>query len=354
MAAIFKRYREDGSFQAWRASIRIKGHPVINKSFKKKNDADRWAQEVEGQIRMGIYNYGREKNRHKTLSELIDKYIEEVVRGRHKSASETIRQLEYFRKRIGSYSLIYITTELLMVEQAKLLKEKTIRGLPRNPNTVNRYMAILGGAFTYACKNLRWIDDHPCRNLLKLKITPKERRILSEEEEHRLLAACKESSSPYLYTIVLMAITTGARKGEILNLTWSSIDFEKQLAHIKDSKNGKPRRVGLVDAVIKELKDLQKLQSSICGLIFPSITGWGSANIRKSWQNALSRAGIENFVFHGLRHHFCTFGGQLGATGMQLRSQMGHSSSSMTDHYTHNDAQSTRFIGEAIEKRLKR
>ena len=64
------------------------------------------------------------------------------------------------------------------------------------------------------------------------------------------------------------------------------------------------------------------------------------------------QSGIEDFVFHGLRHHFCSIGGELGASGVQLRSQLGHSSSRMTDHYSHLEADATRFIGESIEQRL--
>ena len=63
-----------------------------------------------------------------------------------------------------------------------------------------------------------------------------------------------KAQSPYLYCIVLIGINYRARKSEILNLTWDAIDFDNRIAHIKDSKNGHPRRVGLVDSVIQELK----------------------------------------------------------------------------------------------------
>jgi integrase len=130
------------------------------------------------------------------------------------------------------------------------------------------------------------------------------------------------------------------------------IDFENRIAHIKDSKNGHPRRVGLVNSVIKELKNLNTARNLIKPLIFASKTAFGKIDIKKAWQSALKRAGIRNFVFHGLRHHFCSIGGQIGASGTQLRTQLGHTTASMTDLYTHHDAQATRFIGESIEQRL--
>lgn len=66
-------------------------------------------------------------------------------------------------------------------------------------------------------------------------------------------------------------------------------------------------------------------------LVFASKTAFGKIDIKKAWQSALKRSGIENFVFHGLRHHFCSVGGQMGASGQQLRSQLGHTTVSMKD-----------------------
>jgi integrase len=110
--------------------------------------------------------------------------------------------------------------------------------------------------------------------------------------------------------------------------------------------------VGLVDSVIQELKRLHEVRDSRKPLVFASKTAFGKLDIKKSWLTALKQAGIEDLVFHCLRHHFCSIGGQVGASGTQLRSQLGHSSSAMTDRYSHLDAQATRFIGESIERRI--
>jgi len=80
-------------------------------------------------------------------------------------------------------------------------------------------------------------------SLTKLKENPGRERILTPEEIDQLLTACKESRSPYLYPIVLIAITTGARQGEILNLEWRHIDFDNKLAYLKETKNGRPRSI---------------------------------------------------------------------------------------------------------------
>ena len=329
----------------------MKGHPVVCMHFDRKQEAEDWAQETEQQIKRGKYSPNQAE--HKTLSNLLDVYISDAVAGHHKAVKDTVRELEYFRESFGGHALIYITPELLLKERKVLLETPTNRGALRNPATVNRYFATLGGAFRYAVKNLRWICENPCSNLLKLKTKPKQRRILREDEEVKLLHACRASQSPYLYCIVLFGITTGARKSEILNLRWDDINFDTRIAHIRDSKNGHPRYVCLVDSVIHELKRLQAARDTTKPLVFASKTAFGKVDIKKAWQSTLRRAGIEGFVFHGLRHHFCTKGVDAGASGLQLRSQLGHATSRMTDLYSaHLDAQATRFIGESIEQRI--
>lgn len=250
MASIYQRTNKDGS-KVWRAVIRIKNYPTVSDHFDRKRAAEDWAKETETKIKNGKYDFT--KNREKTVAELIDLYIQDAVIGHHKAADDTIFQLNYFKEKIGKYALTYITPEVL-IAQRKELSEPNERGKTLNPATVNRYFSTLSGAFRYACKNMRWIDENPCLNLLKLKTNPKTRRTLHQDEERRLLLACRENKSPYLYCIVLIALTTGARKSEILNLTWDDIEFDIHIAHIKDSKNGHPRRVGLVGSVIEELK----------------------------------------------------------------------------------------------------
>ncbi|MBS0272632.1 MAG: phage integrase SAM-like domain-containing protein [Proteobacteria bacterium] len=170
MASIYQRINKDGS-KVWRAVIRIKNHPTVSDHFPRKKEAEDWAKETEIKIKNGKYDFA--KNKEKTLSELIDLYIQEAVVEHHKAADNTIFQLNYFKEEIGKLALTYITPELLIAKRKKLLSETNKRGKTLNPATVNRYFSTLSGAFRYACKNMRWIDENPCLNLLKLKTNPK-------------------------------------------------------------------------------------------------------------------------------------------------------------------------------------
>ncbi len=87
----------------------------------------------------------------------------------------------------------------------------------------------MSGVLRYACRNLRWINENPCSNLVKLKENPKERRTLSEDEAVRLLAACKKSKNRYLFAITLLAMTTRRAQGRNSLLTWDRMDFEQAI-----------------------------------------------------------------------------------------------------------------------------
>lgn len=159
-ASIYQRKNKDGS-KVWRAVIRIKGHPSVSEHFSRKQEAEDWAQETELQIKKGKYTRNLAKD--KTLSELIELYIQEAVIGYHKAAADTVRQLNYFRERLGNYALIYLTPELLLRERKTLIDKPSNRNKPLNPATVNRYFATLSGAFEYACKHLPQCQHQACK-----------------------------------------------------------------------------------------------------------------------------------------------------------------------------------------------
>jgi len=205
---------------------------------------------------------------------------------------------------------------------------------------------------SYGLKQLRWISENPCLTLLKLKENPGRDRVLSEEEISRLLIACRESKSPYLYCIVLISITTGARQGEILGLEWKHINFENKLASLTETKNGRPRSISLADPVIEELKKLYQSRQSHKPLVFASKTAFGRIDIKKSWQSALKRAEISDCRAHDMRHTFATLAASQGASNLELATAMGHRTLEMLQRYTHLDAQVTKKFSKHISERI--
>ncbi|MBP9841925.1 MAG: site-specific integrase [Simkaniaceae bacterium] len=344
MASIYKRKNADGT-SVWRAVIRLKGFPSISNHFERKQEAIDWGADTERRIKLGQYNFETHKIAY-TYADLLDRLSGDGVLEHQHSLKKVQAQYDYWRTRLGAYALIHITPELISKERQHLKETKPLA------STINRYMVTLSSTFSYAVKQLRWLAESPCLNLIKLKEAPGRDRILTDAEVTALLVACKESKSPYLYPIVLFALTTGARRGELLGLEWRSVDFDNRLASLKETKNGHPRSVALADPVIIELKALHAVRHPLKPLVFASKTAFGQVDIKKAWIQALKRAGIEDYHFHDMRHQFATLAAAHGASNLELAAAMGHRTLGMLQRYTHLDVQVTKKYSRHISERI--
>jgi integrase len=344
MASIYKRKNENGT-TVWRAVIRIKGYPSISNHFERKQEADDWAKETERRIKLGQFNFAAH-NKHHTYTDLLHRMEGDGAFDLQRSFKNCRSQFAYWKQRLGAYALIHITPELIAQER-KTLTEST-----RGPATINRYIAVLSSTFSYAAKKLRWIAENPCRNILKLKEGSGRDRILNDEEIARLLDACKQSKSKLLYPIVLFALTTGARRGEILKLEWRHVDLDKGIAFLTETKNGRPRSVALSDPVIAELKALHNIRHPSKPLVFASKTVFGQIDIKKTWMQAVQRAGLIDYHFHDLRHQFATFAAGQGASNVELATAMGHRTLSQLLRYSNLDAKNSKKFSDHISERI--
>lgn len=350
MASIQKRKNKNGTSH-WRAIVRIKGYPTVCNHFDRKQEAIDWSQEVERQIKQGQFHFDLHNNKH-TLSELVDHFIRSGALEHHRSAQDTQRHLDYWKSRLGAHSLVHITPDLLGRERQHLQDIPTLKGGKRSSATINRYFASLSTLLSYAAREIKWISENPCLSMKKLKENPGRDRILSDEEINKLLTSCRESRCPYLYCIVLLSLTTGARQGEILNLEWKHIDFDNKLASLKETKNGRPRAISLSDAVVAELKILFAKRNPLKPLVFASKTAFGRIDIKKAWATALNRAGIAHCRLHDMRHTFATMAAAQGASNLELATAMGHRTLEMLQRYTHLDVQITKKFTNKISDQI--
>ncbi len=351
MASIYKRKSKDGKSFVWRAVVRIKGYPTTCNTFERKQAAEDWAKDTEQRIKLGQYNF-EAHNTSRTYAALLARLSLDGAFQHHRSLKNTQAQYDYWNKRLGAYALVHISLELVSKERQLFANTPTHKGSKPSPSTVNRYMATLASTLSYAVKQLRWLPKNPCTNLLKLKEDPGRDRILEDAEIARLLAACRQSKSTYLYTIVLFALTTGARRGEILGLEWRNVDFDNHLAHLKETKNGRPRSIALADPLIVELRGLYAVRHPQKPLVFASKTPFGRIDFKKAWMEALKRAGIIDYHFHDLRHQFCTFAAGMGASNLELATATGHLTLAMLQRYTHMDAEVTKKYSKHISERI--
>lgn len=206
----------------------------------------------------------------------------------------------------------------------------------RSPATVNRYRQALASVVTWAMhKRLTpkgW--QHPMRMIRSEREDNARVRFLSPDERTRLLAAAKISAWPKLYLLLLMAITTGARRGELLGLRYRDLELDAKTASVATTKNGEPRVLPLTDAVVAEIKRHGIPHAD--ALLFPGRFRTSQPYaIEEAWRRCLHNARIKNFRFHDLRHSCASYLAQNGAGLLEIADVLGHKSLRMTQRYSH-------------------
>jgi integrase len=206
----------------------------------------------------------------------------------------------------------------------------------RKPATINRLKSVISSMLTYAQRRRLmpkgWLN--PCKEIPCERVNNARTRFLSAEERERLLRVCRISTWPRLYLLVLMALTTGARKGELLSLTYADLDLDAGTAHLRQTKNGSERVLPLVPAVVTEIRRFKAKKPE--QFLFPSARRPDQPmEIGKAFWAALHDAGIENFRFHDLRHSCASYLAQSGATLLEIADVLGHRTLDMVRRYAH-------------------
>lgn len=200
---------------------------------------------------------------------------------------------------------------------SKLQKERHI-----TQNTVNRYISRLKAIFNYLLRN-RLIVFNPAQFIKKTKEYPRS-SYLNESEVRKLLNECKNSQNKELYLITVLALNTGMRQGEILNLKKSNIIGRNIILFGEQTKSGLPRTIPMNDTVQKLLADCLRDHHKDNNLFL-------CKNIRAAFNNAMTRAGIEGVRFHDLRRTFATYLKDSNIHNISIL--LGHTSIATTERY---------------------
>ena len=333
MAYIEKRQHPNGNV-TYRVRIRQKGAPPLSSSFRTRREAIEWSQRMEGEVRAGRY-FGREPSKEKTFAQFIERYIEKELIKNPKSYKKQKLQLSWWNEHLGKYFLCHITPSIIAELRDQLMAEKTRKGTLRTPSTANRYLAALSRAFTICEREWYWIRENPVRKIIRPRENKPRERFLDKQEISLLLDVCKKSKSQYLYPIVLFALSTGARKGEILSLRWADVDFARQTAIFRETKNGETRAVHLSATIMKRLQEEKERRAVASPYVFPSHDGTKPADITGAWESAVKQAGFKDVCFHSLRHtaasHLCMG----GFSALEIAAVLGHKTLAMVKRYSH-------------------
>ena len=351
MATIRERHTSSGEIR-YQVEIRIKGHPRESATFGRKTDAKRWIQQTETAIRNGKY-FSTSAARQHTLAELIDRYIQFELPKKGAQKANQKSQLLWWKEQIGAHLLSNITPALIAECRDKLANENTHQSERRSPSTVNRYLAAISHVFTLAVDEWQWLEESPMRKVKKLKEPRGRVRFLSDEERFLLLDACKQSNSPYLYPIVVLALSTGMRRGEILNLAWKDVDLKQHRVTLHETKNGERRAVPLVGHALGVMKEFARAHHRLdTPLVFPGKNPKRPATIRDSWEHALKVAGLNDFRFHDTRHSAASYLAMNGASLAEIAEVLGHKTLQMVKRYAHlSEAHTAEVVGR-MNKRI--
>lgn len=279
--------------------------------------------------------------------EAIDRYVTSVLpKKKPKSIKDQKVQLSWWRQNMGSYALSDVTPALIVEYRDQLAQGITARRAKRTPSTVNRYLAALSHLFTIAINEWGWIEDSPLRKVSKNKEPRGRVRFLSEEERTKLLQAAKESSSDCLYLVVVLCLSTGARKMEILSLKWKDVDLERGIITLHETKNGERRILPITGHALELLKEHSKIRRFNTDLLFPSNTNPKKPiDVRTPFENALKKAGVNDFRFHDLRHSAASYLAMNGATLAEIAEVLGHKTLQMVRRYAHlSEAHTTKVV----------
>ncbi|MBR6363811.1 MAG: site-specific integrase [Alphaproteobacteria bacterium] len=327
MESCEKRQTKNGV--SYRFRVRVKGISTTA-TFKSKTDGKAWATKTEAEILAGHYNL--QAKRH-TFNELADKYIEHIKSDNMHSGKTFIAQIMVWRDKIGNMALADIDHGIIATKLDEIA-QITNNGRPKGPSTVNRYLAVLSMALSYAIKTLNWLENNPAIKVQRRREPQGRVRFLSDDERTRLLNAIKNSKNKLLYPLVVLAISTGARKMEMLSLTWDKVDLDAGWAILEKTKNGDRRGLAITGLALELLKKLYDNRLSDTW-VFPNETNSGPCDIRRAWDKALLDAGVQDFRFHDLRHTCASYLIMNGASTGEVANVLGHKSLQMVQRYAH-------------------
>jgi integrase len=338
---------------SYRAQVRRKGRRAEFATFPNLKEAREWAASIETAIRENRH-FPHAAAKRTSFDALAEDYIRTVIAefdAKEKATRE--RQLKWWAAQFSGLSLAEITADRISRARDVFATETFTRGKPRTNRktgvvtspkeyrrtgaTVNRYIACLSHALSFAVKERRLIERNPVSDISRKKEPRGRTRFLSDDERTALLEACAESVWPQLRTLVLLAITTGARKGELIHLKWADIDLKKGRALVRETKNDEPRTLPLAGQVLEGLRELRLNNSARSEYVFAQPSGHPGAyeHFDAHWYGALKAARIADFHFHDLRHTTASMLAAQGASLLEIADVLGHKTLAMVKRYSH-------------------
>lgn len=324
----------------WYIRLSIKNkryHRAIPEASNKK-EAEKAEAIFKAELLQGKYNLA-DNIGNMPFTKLVDHYISYTKTNNLSwkgCVSRAERLRDYFRnKKLRDISPI-------LIEKYRSDRKKTVKKQADDENvctyitnaTVNREIEILRKMFNIAIDN-GWIDKNPCssRKVHKLREDNKKERFLLPHEEARLLEKCTGEFA-YMYSIIICALHSGMRKGEILSLKWDCVNFKDKFITLLQTKSGKMRKIPINSVLLPELNELYKNKCSEYVFVNPE-TKNRYYDLKRAFPSLCKQAKIKDLRFHDLRHTAAT---RMVASGIDLvvvQEILGHADIKTTMRYSH-------------------
>ena len=318
---------------SYRVRIYRKQNKPIIKSFKTEHDALKWARLIEVQLEQGTYIEEAPKHAIKTdisFSDAVERYLEShgIHKANYRSEAGILRILS---KRWSNKKLANIAKQDVAQLKNDLYK------LGRASSTINHYLNAISQLYKLANNEWGHIIPNPVVGVSRaLEPVGRMKRLLPADEQ-LLLRHCKPSCCKNLFEIVVIAIETGMRCGELLSMRWEDVDFVNRRVLLRKTKNGDSRQVPLSTRAKDVLETIYRPEELI---VFP-YQHW---KMRRHFNAAVDKAkaahkGVQNpyigLRFHDLRHEALSRLSDKGLNVIELAHISGHRTLSMLRRYTH-------------------
>lgn len=308
----------------WQAQVRRRGLAPRAKSFDMKADAQRWAQDLEAEVNRSGWVADTRLAEKTTLRELLTRYCAEVTPGKRGAVSEASRINSILRCPIAHRTLARLTSSDVATYRDERLKCVAPATVVRELNTISHAIDIATREWDL------WLRRNPVKLVRRPPVPRGRKRRLKEGEEQRLLVACDLGRTPLLKPLIILAIETAMRRGELLGLSWEHVDLKLCVAHLPLTKNGDGRDVPLSRRAIQTLQQL-RIDGVKHERVFPMT---GNA-VRLAFEHLRVRAGLSDFHFHDFRHEAISRLFEKGLSIVEVASISGHREFKMLQIYTH-------------------
>jgi integrase len=309
----------------WQAQVRRRGMKPRAKSFDSKAEAEKWARDLETQVdRFGMVPDTKVLES-TTLGALLERYQREITPTKRGAVQEDQR-IDVLRR----HDLSHRTLIGLSQQDIASFRDERLQSVA--PSTTVREMAILSHVLEVATRDWGMPLAKNVVKLVRRPIIRNERsRRLTGDEEQRLLDGCAGGKISFFRTLLVVAIETGMRRGEILGLRWSDISHNRRVISLSQTKNGTSRDVPMSQRAFDALTEWRAQADVDQLLVFPMNAG----SLEQVWRRLLIRVDIKGLRFHDLRHEGVSRLFERGLNVIEVSSISGHKELRMLKRYTH-------------------